>query len=159
MDDKLMRTAMGRFATGVTVILSENEHREVRGMTANAFMSVSLNPKLILISVGNRAKMKPIIEQSGKFSVNILADNQVDVSKQFAGQLKEDKEIEFDFFNDIAVIEGSLVNIVCDVYDTVIEGDHTLFVGKIQQLTVNDGNPLLFNQGKYETLTKLVSVK
>lgn len=154
MDDKLMRTAMGRFATGVTIILSENEHGEVRGMTANAFMSVSLDPKLILISVDNRANMKSIIEQAGKFSVNILADNQVNVSKQFAGQLKEDIEIEFDLSHDTAVIEGSLVNIVCDVYDTVIEGDHTLFVGKVEHLTVNEGNPLIFNQGKYETLTK-----
>lgn len=154
MDDKLMRTAMGRFATGVTIILSENEHGEVRGMTANAFMSVSLDPKLILISVDNRANMKSIIEQAGKFSVNILADNQVNVSKQFAGQLKEDIEIEFDLSHNTAVIEGSLVNIVCDVYDTVIEGDHTLFVGKVEHLTVNEGNPLIFNQGKYETLTK-----
>lgn len=158
MDDKLMRTAMGRFATGVTIILSENEHGEVRGMTANAFMSVSLDPKLILISVDNRANMKSIIEQAGKFSVNILADNQVNVSKQFAGQLKEDIEIEFDLSHDTAVIEGSLVNIVCDVYDTVIEGDHTLFVGKVEHLTVNEGNPLIFNQGKYETLTKPATV-
>lgn len=158
MDDKLMRTAMGRFATGVTIILSENKHGEVRGMTANAFMSVSLDPKLILISVDNRANMKSIIEQAGKFSVNILADNQVNVSKQFAGQLKEDIEIEFDLSHDTAVIEGSLVNIVCDVYDTVIEGDHTLFVGKVEHLTVNEGNPLIFNQGKYETLTKPATV-
>lgn len=158
MDDKLMRTAMGRFATGVTIILSENEHGEVRGMTANAFMSVSLDPKLILISVDNRANMKSIIEQAGKFSVNILADNQVNVSKQFAGQLKEDIEIEFDLSHNTAVIEGSLVNIVCDVYDTVIEGDHTLFVGKVEHLTVNEGNPLIFNQGKYETLTKPATV-
>lgn len=158
MDDKLMRTAMGRFATGVTIILSENEHGELRGMTANAFMSVSLDPKLILISVGNRANMKSIIERAGKFSVNILADNQVNVSKQFAGQLKEDIEIEFDFTHETAVIEGSLVNIVCDVYDTVIEGDHTLFVGKVEHLTVNEGNPLIFNQGKYETLTKPATV-
>lgn len=149
---------MGRFATGVTIILSENEHGEVRGMTANAFMSVSLDPKLILISVDNRANMKSIIEQAGKFSVNILADNQVNVSKQFAGQLKEDIEIEFDLSHDTAVIEGSLVNIVCDVYDTVIEGDHTLFVGKVEHLTVNEGNPLIFNQGKYETLTKPATV-
>lgn len=148
-----MRIAMGKFATGVTVILSENESGELRGMTANAFMSVSLDPKLILISVDNRANMKSIIEQSSKFSVNVLADNQVDISKQFAGQLKEDKEVAFNFSHEIPVIEGSLTSIVCDVYDIVVQGDHTLFVGKVKHLTVNEGNPLLFNQGKYETLT------
>jgi len=153
MDDKLFRTAMGKFATGVTVILSKNEDGEIRGMTANAFMSVSLNPKLILISVGNHAKMKSYIEQSGRFSVNILADSQTETSKQFAGQLEEDREVEFNYSSDTAVIEGALVNLVCNVHDTVVEGDHTLFVGAVKDLIVNEGDPLIFNQGKYEKLS------
>lgn len=153
MDDKLFRTAMGKFATGVTVILSENELGGVRGMTANAFMSVSLDPKLILISIGNQAKMKSYIEQHGRFSVNVLAENQKDISMLFAGQLKEERQIDFEYLNDVAIIDGAVANIVCDVYDTVVAGDHTLFIGAVKGLKISDGEPLIFSEGKYKKLT------
>lgn len=153
MDDKFFRTAMGKFTTGVTVILSENGLGEVRGMTANAFMSVSLDPKLILISIGNQAKMKSYIEQHGRFSVNVLAENQKDISMLFAGQLKEERQIAFEYLNDVAIIEGAVANIVCDVYDTVVAGDHTLFIGAVKDLKISDDEPLIFSEGKYKKLT------
>lgn len=63
MDDRLFRNAMGKFATGVTVISTEH-NGDIHGMTANAFMSISLNPKLVLISIGEKAKMLEKIQQS-----------------------------------------------------------------------------------------------
>ena len=73
MDDRLFRDAMGKFATGVTVLLTENEG-ETHGMTANGFMSVSLDPKLVLISIGHKAKFLEKVSQTKKYTVNILAE-------------------------------------------------------------------------------------
>lgn len=85
MDDRLFRNAMGNFATGVTVLLTENEG-EIHGMTANGFMSVSLNPKLVLISIGEKAKFLEKVSQSQKYTVNILAEDQEHYSRHFAGR-------------------------------------------------------------------------
>ena len=91
MDDRQFRQAMGKFATGVTVITTEVEG-EVHGMTANAFMSVSLNPKLVVISIGERAQMLEKIKNSKKFAVNILSGEQQEYSMLFAGQIKEKRQ-------------------------------------------------------------------
>ncbi|SEA34105.1 NADH-FMN oxidoreductase RutF, flavin reductase (DIM6/NTAB) family [Thalassobacillus cyri] len=149
MDDRMFRTAMGKFATGVTVIVSEVDG-EVHGMTANAFMSVSLDPKLVLISVGSNAKMNKIIQESQKFSVNILSGSQKEMSMIFAGQIKEERKVNFDTFEGLPVIENSLVSLACNVYDTHEAGDHTLYIGEVINLNVQDGEPLAFYEGKYK---------
>ncbi|MFS0785117.1 flavin reductase family protein [Shouchella sp. 1P09AA] len=148
MDDRLFRTAMSKFATGVTVITTELAG-EVHGMTANAFMSVSLDPKLILISIGNQAKMKGHIDQTGVFAVNVLSHEQEHLSKQFAGQIKDDRAATFSTFAGLPVISDALASVACDVYDTTVQGDHTLYIGKVRDIIVTDGDPLMFYSGKY----------
>ena len=107
MDDRQFRTAMGKFATGVTVIATDVEG-DVHGMTANAFMSrVSLDPK----AGGNLNWRKKLgflrkIKQSKTFSVNILAADQQELSMIFAGQLKEHREVEFDRLDGKPVLNG-----------------------------------------------------
>jgi flavin reductase (DIM6/NTAB) family NADH-FMN oxidoreductase RutF len=156
MDDQLFRTAMGKFATGVTVIATETEEGP-HGMTANAFMSVSLNPKLVVISIKENARILPKIQESKKFSVNILAENQKEISMIFAGQLK-DKEVSFGRLDEQPVIAGALANVTCEVSAEHIEGDHTLFIGKVTAIEVADGNPLLFANGRYQVLAESVEV-
>lgn len=151
MDDRLFRNAMGNFATGITVITTE-VNGEAYGMTANAFVSVSLNPKLVLVSIDHRANMLGQIRQADKFSVSLLMSNQQDVSKRFAGQLKENTPYEFDQFKGMPVVKGALANISCTVYKEVEVGDHTLFIGEVTDLRLNEGDPLLFFQGKYREL-------
>src|SRR3954463_1392190 len=92
MDDRQFRTAMGKFATGVTVIATDVDG-DVHGMTANAFMSVSLDPKLVVISIGEKARILEKIKQSKTFSVNILAADQQELSMIFAGQLKDQHDV------------------------------------------------------------------
>ncbi|MED4205364.1 flavin reductase family protein [Neobacillus mesonae] len=157
MDDRMFRNAMGKFATGVTVITTELDG-EVHGMTANAFMSVSLNPKLVVISIGEKAKMLNKINESKKFAVNILADEQKEVSMMFAGQIKEKRDIEFDRLGDLPVIKDSLANISCKVYSQHVEGDHTLFIGEVTDIVLRDGEALAFYEGKYREIAKLVDV-
>ncbi|WP_018924330.1 flavin reductase family protein [Salsuginibacillus kocurii] len=148
MDDRLFKTAMGKFATGVTVVTTEVEG-EVHGMTANAFMSVSLDPKLILISVANHARMKKQIETAGTFAVNLLSQEQKDLSMVFAGQVKEGRDVEFKRFEGQPILDHSLASIVCQVHNTHVEGDHTLFIGEVINLEVQDGEPLNYFEGKY----------
>ncbi|KKE77695.1 flavin reductase [Bacilli bacterium] len=148
MDDREFRHAMGRFATGVTVITT-NDGENVHGMTANAFMSVSLDPKLITISIDNHANMLGKIKESGQFGVNFLSDEQQDISMHFAGQKAKDGGIEFDEIEGIPAIKDSLASVVCDVDQTIVVGDHTLFIGKVRDFKLTEGDPLIFFCGKY----------
>lgn len=153
MDDRQFRTAMGKFATGVTVITTEVEG-DVHGMTANAFMSVSLDPKLVVISIGEKAKILNKIKESKIFTVNILAANQQELSMIFAGQLKEQKEVVFDRLDGKPVLPGAVAQIACEVSTEHVEGDHTLFIGKVTDIHLEDAEALIFYSGKYRSLTE-----
>ncbi|WP_066396530.1 flavin reductase family protein [Neobacillus mesonae] len=151
MDDRQFRNAMGKFATGVTVVATEVDGN-VYGMTANAFMSVSLQPKLVVISVAEKAQMLKKIKQSGTFSVNILAAEQKELSMIFAGQLKEHRDVEFEHLGKMPVIPGAIAQITCEVSVAHVEGDHTLFIGKVTNIQLEDGEPLIYYSGKYRKL-------
>lgn len=159
MDDRLFRNALGKFATGVTVITTEVDG-EIRGMTANAFMSVSLDPKLVVISIGERAQMLQLIKQSGTFAVNILAADQQELSMIFAGQLKDDhKEVSFERLDGKPVISGAVAQIACEVSAEHVEGDHTLFIGKVKDVQLQESEPLIFYAGRYRSLLEDNKVK
>jgi len=151
MEDRLFRNTMGKFATGVTVITTKYENETI-GMTANAFVSVSLDPKLVLISVANKARTLGYIQKAEKFAVSFLSNQQMEESMRFAGQLKEDTAFEFFQFNQMPVIKDALVTITCNLYAEYEAGDHTLLIGEVTDVQASDGNPLLFFQGKYHTI-------
>jgi flavin reductase (DIM6/NTAB) family NADH-FMN oxidoreductase RutF len=157
MDDRQFRQAMGKFATGVTVITTE-VGEEVHGMTANAFMSVSLDPKLVVISIGERAQMLEKIKNSKKFAVNILSGEQKEYSMLFAGQIKEKREINFEYLAGLPVLTGAITQVACEVVNEHIEGDHTLFIGKVLDIKLEEGDPLMFFNGQYRSLLPEVSL-
>ncbi|SDC75066.1 flavin reductase family protein [Shouchella lonarensis] len=150
MDDRLFKTAMSKFATGVTVLLTEVEGN-YHGMTANAFMSVSLTPKLIAVSIANHAKFKPMVEETGTFSVNILSEDRADLSMHFAGQ-KESENVSFSFLNGLPVVEGAIATIACDVHDVSVQGDHSIFIGKVRDVVVTNESPLVYYEGGYKRM-------
>ncbi|MFF2449705.1 flavin reductase family protein [Neobacillus sp. NPDC058068] len=151
MDDRQFRDAMGKFATGVTVVATEVDGN-IHGMTANAFMSVSLNPKLVVVSIAEKAHMLGKIMQSGTFSVNILAADQQELSMIFAGQVKNHQEVVFEHLNGVPVLPNSMAQISCEVSAAHVEGDHTLFIGKVRDIRVEDSEPLIYYRGKYRRL-------
>ncbi|WP_085993268.1 flavin reductase family protein [Oceanobacillus senegalensis] len=151
MDDRLFRDAMGKFATGVTVIATEI-NGYVHGMTANAFMSVSLDPKLVLISVKEDSKTLEKIQTTESFTVNILAEHQVEVSKVFASKDKDTSNLTFQYLDGKPVIPEALAQVSCEVKSEYVEGDHTLFVGRVTDIRVQDGEPLIFSSGRYRNL-------
>ena len=84
IDSRALRNACGLFATGITVVTTEVDG-DVHGMTANAFMSVSLDPPLLVISVGHKARLHDLLKQTGRYAVSILRHDQEDYSSHFAG--------------------------------------------------------------------------
>ncbi|XKI11872.1 Flavin reductase [Sporosarcina sp. ANT_H38] len=154
IDDRLFRNAMGSFATGVTVITTEIEE-EVHGMTANAFMSISLNPKLVAISIGENAKMHQHIKNANQFAINILSSDQQNVSKRFSGQLNIDSEITFDSYKGLPILEDALAVVTCELYSEYVVGDHTIFIGHVTGVKIEEKEPLMFCNGKYRELKEL----
>lgn len=151
MDDRFFRNAMGKFATGITVVTTQIDG-DAHGMTANAFMSVSLNPKLVLVSIDKRAKMLASIQQTKRFAISFLSGDQQEESMRFAGQIKDAAPYSFEQLGDFPVIKDSLANIVCNLYNEVEAGDHILFIGEVTHLKVNEGDPLLYFGGQYRKL-------
>ncbi|WP_040205075.1 flavin reductase family protein [Neobacillus jeddahensis] len=153
MDDRQFRNAMGKFATGVTVVATEVDGN-IHGMTANAFMSVSLNPKLVVVSIAEKAQMLEKVTKSGTFSVNILSADQQELSMVFAGQVKKQQEVVFDRIGRIPVLNGAIAQIACEVSSAHVEGDHTLFIGKVLDVHLEDSEPLIYYSGKYREMVE-----
>ena len=146
---------MASFASSVTVITSQGPDGVVRGLTASAFCSVSLDPRLCLVSVDNRSESIGAITESGTFAVNILASDQEEISRRFASKLP-DKFEGIAYRPGIAtgapILDGVLAWIECNVYQAIPAGDHTIFIGEIQDGTSNEGTPLVYFRSQYREL-------
>jgi len=151
MEDRLFRDAMGRFATGITIVTMDDEGKD-RGMTVNAFMSISLEPKLIAISIDHTASMYDKLMKADTFGVSVLKDNQQDYSMIFARQKEADGPIPFEYLDGVPVIENSLAALSCKVYKKVEAGDHTIILGEVTELKIESGEPVIFYGGKYRNL-------
>jgi flavin reductase (DIM6/NTAB) family NADH-FMN oxidoreductase RutF len=152
-DPRELRRTCGAFATGVTVIGTRVGGVDY-GMTANSFMSVSLEPPLIAISIGRRAKMLRWIEATGRYAVSILAEDMMDVALHFAGRPRRRLEPQFVDFAGLPVIRGAIAQFAARVHDAVPAGDHVLFIGKVEQLYRTDGRPLIFHNGHFGTSSR-----
>ena len=153
MDAKHFRNVAGKFATGITIITVKTDD-QVHGMTVNGFMSVSLEPPLIMVSIGNQQKMLDHLIQSGRFGVSILKEDQENISSHFAGKPDEKLKVDFLDINDTPILQNHLAYFVAKVVNTHKEGDHTLFVGEVEECTAAETQegPLLFFGGGYRRL-------
>ncbi|TNC29264.1 NADH-dependent flavin reductase [Amycolatopsis alkalitolerans] len=149
-----MRKALGRFASGVTIVTTAGaeDAESVHGMTANAFTSVSLDPPLVLVSIATKAKMDSRIRATGKYGVSILAGDQEPLSLHFAGALHAPETVRFVWRNGLPLLEGSLVHLACTVEASYPAGDHSLHVGRVGHLWYDDGHLLVFYTGSFRSL-------
>ena len=155
IDARRYRDTIGRFATGVTVLTwDDGEH--VRGMTANAVTSVSLDPMLLLACVDRRGSAHEQLLRAPAFTVNILAEDQVAVSQAFARSGVEDMgDVPYLTGSTGApIIVGALAWVECEIEERLPGGDHTIFIGRVVDLAVPrpDAAPLLFYSGRYRSL-------
>ncbi|HEY6566121.1 MAG TPA: flavin reductase family protein, partial [Actinomycetota bacterium] len=126
------RRTLGMFATGVTIVTTLAGD-QVHGMTANAFMSVSLAPPLVVISVDRRARMHQLLNEGRRFGINVLADDQRVLSDHFAGRrLDGAGEPAFVSVRDTPLVDGALAHLVARVVRSAWGGDHSLFIGRVE---------------------------
>jgi flavin reductase (DIM6/NTAB) family NADH-FMN oxidoreductase RutF len=151
IDTRQFRNALGRFASGVTVLTAQYED-QTHGMTANAFVSVSLDPPLILVSLDNRSNMHRILPSVRRFGISVLAEDQEPLSNHFAGRTVPGLHVRFVHRNDLPLIGGSVAFFVVDVIDIHPAGDHTLYISRVEHFEANDGKPLLFHAGRYRNM-------
>jgi len=149
-----LRRVMGHFATGVTVITSIRVSGEMHGLTANAFSSVSLVPPLLLICVDKKAESYPCFEESKVFTVNILASDQESLSRKFAvsGGNKFEGVSYRVGANGVPILDGAIAYLECKLAGTMDAGDHTVYLGEIEQAETHEAKPLLFFRGGYREL-------
>jgi flavin reductase (DIM6/NTAB) family NADH-FMN oxidoreductase RutF len=147
------RRTLGMFATGVTVITT-TAAEQVHGMTANAFMSVSLRPPLVLISVDNRARMHAMLNEGKRIGISVLSETQEALSDRFAGRPGGNApEPNFDVVRETPLVQGALAHLVARVTRSYWGGDHSLFLGHVEYAHYGRGSPLLFHGGHYEALS------
>ena len=150
IDLAVLRRVMGSFATGVTVILAEADG-ETRGMTANAFLSGSLEPPLCVVSIGKRAHMHAHLAAAGRFSVNILAIAQEELALHFAGRPTAGPP-PFQHHEGVPLLPDAASQLTAKVATTHDCGDHTLFVGAISWIAANNRTPLVYHAGRFASL-------
>lgn len=153
IDPRLFRRVMSRFATGVTVV-TVREGSGVRGMTANAFMSGSLEPPLLVVSVAKRANTHALMHAADRFGVNILAETQQEVSEHFAGRPNPRLAIGFDERRGVPVLKDACARMAAETIARHGCGDHTVFVGRILYMDGDDRPPLIYHAGRYRGLDR-----
>lgn len=154
-----LRAAMGLFATGVTVVTSGREE-EAEGMTANAVISVSLEPPLFLASVHRDARLNPRIRESGYYAVNLLSADQEGLSRLFASPERSSglpavKSLGGGYGTTGAPLAaGAMAAVECELEAVYPGGDHDLFLGRVVAVQMGDARrgPLVFHEGGYPSL-------
>ncbi|NUR60856.1 MAG: flavin reductase family protein [Catenulispora sp.] len=155
VDPRALRDVCGQFLTGVTVITSTDGEYPF-GMTANSFTSVSLDPPMVLFCPHKDAKIRELIDRSGCFAVNVLAEEQAELCRRFSHRVTV-------CFGDIPtrigvsgapVLTDSLAYLDCRVVREIAAGDHTVVLGEVLDVgrPRPDGRPLAFHSGKYVSL-------
>ncbi|WP_256104185.1 flavin reductase family protein [Streptomyces sp. ODS05-4] len=162
-DPARLRRALGAFATGVTVVTVGGA--APRGMTANSFTSVSLDPALILFCVGNDAVMNGVLAEAETFAVSVLGAGQEDVARHFASRSRPPGAAQFDAVDWLPgpvagapLIAGAAAHFECARWRAYDGGDHTVHLGRVLALEELPGRePLVFHGGAFQGLSPLPS--
>lgn len=148
IDPRTFRDALGRFATGITVVSSEAGDGVPRGITVNAFLSLSLEPPLVGVSIDRSAHAHDGLAGAEYYGVSMLAAGQSWLSDLFAGRPVE-ADPSWERLGGVPVLEGALTQLACRIVDRAPVGDHTLFVGQVEAAVTLDAAPLLYHRGRY----------
>ena len=160
VDAERYREVMGRFVTGVTVVTSMVQTEAGAhpwGTTVNAFTSVSLDPPLVLVCIGQERSIHDVVAEAGRFAVNILAEESQGLSDCFAGA---PSDLPRSAFCDAAyrtgsmgvpILEAAVAHLECAVERVLDAGDHTIYLARVVDLGVSEVHPLplLYYRGRY----------
>lgn len=155
LDTKALRSAFSKFATGITVLTIADESGEMYGVTVNSFSSVSLDPALILWSLGDATYALDAFLNANSYVINVLSSHQQHVSDNFAmqGEFNRFEKISYSLNEQgLALVDGCLARFHCRKYRVDRAGDHWLFLGQINQIEENPGEPLIYYNSGYRLL-------
>ncbi|MEB0039300.1 MULTISPECIES: flavin reductase [unclassified Pseudomonas] len=150
-DQRQLRNVLGTFLTGVTVVTTRDPSGKAFGVTANSFSSVSLDPPLVLWSQSLSSSSYPAFRDSDRFTINILADDQIAISNHFA-KSQDDKFSSIAHSNglgDIPLLVGAAAHLECTKVAAYPGGDHVVFLGRVEGIGESCKRPLAFGSGKY----------
>jgi len=154
LDKDEFRSALGQFATGVTVITTLDGDGEPHSMTANAFSSICLDPPTVMVCVAHGTHTHGYLEKTSRFGVNILKQEQQDLGAYFARK-PEDRTGDVSYhYSEAAdktpVLDDSMVFFGCEVKGAHVYGDHTIYVGEVKEMRRNDSSaPLMFYNSRW----------
>jgi flavin reductase (DIM6/NTAB) family NADH-FMN oxidoreductase RutF len=154
VDAKSFKDALSRFPSGVTVVTVEDAD-EVLGITVSAFLSVSLDPPLVLVSIDRRARSHDVFARAERFAVSVLGVGQEAVSNFYAGYKQPGQTVDLVRPDGaVPVVPEAVVWLQCALHAAVPAGDHTLYIGRVDGVTVREGEPLLYFRGRYRTFAE-----
>lgn len=146
----LFREAMSRWASGVAVLAVRDED-EIVGLTVTAFTSVSLDPPLLLVCVGEQAAVLPFVIEQERFTLNVLSENSRGAASRFSQQMPDDPSL---FDQGDPVLIGAVASFVCRLDAVHPGGDHRIVVGRVERVVIGpDEPPLLYLAREYRTLS------
>ena len=151
IDPRDFRNALGTFATGVTIITAVTPDGKPYGLTCNSFASVSLNPPLVLWSLGMFSNGLSIFQNASHFTVNVLGASQQELSNRFA-KSSEDRFAGVEWAPGLGrtpVLANCVANFQCRAANRYYGGDHIIFLGAVEAYAYNRQEPLLFARGGY----------
>ncbi|MEN9539689.1 MAG: hypothetical protein RLZZ126_1924 [Pseudomonadota bacterium] len=154
VDILALRKTLGQFATGVTVIATRTEAQVLVGLTVNSFAALSLQPPLVTWALRLNSPSLDVFLTARYFVVNVLAEEQVEVSRRFA-QPGPDKFAGVPVANGmhgLPLVHGAAAWLQCRSVAHHTHGDHVLFVGEVQQFDSSGAPPLVFHGGGYHVL-------
>lgn len=154
LDSRRLRTALGRFTTGVTIVTCVDAAGERVGLTVNSFASLSLEPPLVLWSLRRESPAAAVFSAAPRFAVNVLAESQVGVSRRFAAR-RADRFGEGEWSigaHGAPVLAGAAAVFECETASAQVAGDHLLFIGRVLACSDSSVPPLLFQAGHYRTI-------
>lgn len=157
-DEHMFRHCLGCFATGITVAAAVSPEGTLCGVTINAFSSVSLRPPMVAFNLKKKAHTYHAFAHARHFIFNVLNEQQIDISRHFSSSTKDNWEA-IDYTRNalgLPEIKGCLATLTCENAAVYAGGDHSIFLGKVIDLTVHgDKRPLLYFHGNYHTLGEL----
>ena len=148
------RSAVAHFATGVTVITTVDDEGQPHSMTANSFTSVCMEPPVVLVCVAHGTNTFVFLEKVGRFGVNILRKEQEELGGYFAKR-PEDRQggVEYSYTpgkDGVPYLNDSMVFLACHVVGTHVYGDHTIFLGEVDEVQQHEsGKPLMFYRSRW----------
>ncbi len=154
-----LRAALGRFATGVAIITCRDVAGVAVGLTANSFASLSLDPPLVLWSLRKASPSVVAFGEASGFTVNVLAESQIDLSRRFASSSITDKFAEGawrDGERGAPHLIGAAAVFECESFSQQDAGDHVLYIGRVLRLEDSGLAPLVFHGGRYHMLGEIL---